>query len=110
MQVKERTFSVLNMIFFTFNSQQYFKYFDFLLLPHAKIFTLVETPRHNKRKTPEPPSQFQGLSYPWGAGGGGGGGESSFSKWRAIKEKKGDDFKMTKTHWWLNKKSCDWAN
>ena len=29
MQVKERTFSVSNMIFFTFNSQQYFKYFDF---------------------------------------------------------------------------------
>ena len=28
MQVKERTFSVSNMIFFTFNSQQYFKYFD----------------------------------------------------------------------------------
>ena len=28
MQVKERTFSVSNIIFFTFNSQQYFKYFD----------------------------------------------------------------------------------
>ena len=28
MQVKEPTFSVSNM--FTFNSQQYFKYFDFL--------------------------------------------------------------------------------
>ena len=32
MQVKERTFSVSNMIFFTFNSQQYFKYFDFIML------------------------------------------------------------------------------
>ena len=29
MQVKEPTFSVSNM--FTFNSQQYFKYFDLLL-------------------------------------------------------------------------------
>ena len=27
--LKERTFSESNMIFFTFNSQQYFKYFDF---------------------------------------------------------------------------------
>ena len=30
MQVKEPTFSVSNM--FTFNSQQYFKYFDYYLL------------------------------------------------------------------------------
>ena len=44
MQVKERTFSISNMIFFTFNSQQYFKYFDFTLVPRACLSFIVLPP------------------------------------------------------------------
>ena len=40
MQVKEPTFSVSNM--FTFNSQQYFKYFDFQIALPYKSLTLYE--------------------------------------------------------------------
>ena len=43
MQVKERTFSVSNMNFFTFNSKEYFEYFDFLFViitPRTDIFDI----------------------------------------------------------------------
>ena len=42
MQVKEPTFSVSNM--FTFNSQQYFKYFDFNIYtqPHVERVNIKE--------------------------------------------------------------------
>ena len=45
MQVKEPTFSVSNM--FTFNSQQYFKYFDFLM-PFLITAYTIENMRYLK--------------------------------------------------------------
>ena len=47
MQVKERTFSVSNMIIFTFNSQQYFKYFDFHVQLNVPVITLMKRAKKN---------------------------------------------------------------